>query len=97
LVQAAHLDLRGVPYGDQPLEQLWTGDPRMAGDARSKLIAELVSEFAEERVRQLPMQVFDLAAVKRAVTMAAKVRPDPSQGQSQDGTRSAVANPRIRA
>ena len=44
----------------------------MAGDARSKLIAELVSEFVEERVRQFPTQVFDLAAVKRAVTMAFK-------------------------
>ncbi len=44
----------------------------MAGDVRSKLIAELVSEFVEERVRQFPTQVFDLAAVKRAVTLALK-------------------------
>ena len=44
----------------------------MAGDARSKLIAELVSEFVEERVRQFPTQVFDLAAVKGSVTMALK-------------------------
>ena len=44
----------------------------MAGDARSKLIAELVSEFVVERVRQFPTQVFDLAAVTRAVTMAVK-------------------------
>src|SRR3954466_7350798 len=42
----------------------------MAGDARSKLIAELVSEFVEERVRQFPSQVFDLAALKRAVATA---------------------------
>jgi len=42
----------------------------MAGDARSKLIAELVSEFVEERVRQFPTQVFDLAALKRAVATA---------------------------
>ena len=44
----------------------------MAGDARSKLIAELISEFGEERVRQFPTQVFDLVAAKRAVTMALK-------------------------
>jgi len=61
-----------TPYADPQLEQSHMWEQNMAGDARSKLIAELVSEFVEERVRQFPTQVFDLAAVKRAVATAIK-------------------------
>ena len=39
----------------------------MAGGARAQMIAEMVDEYVEERVRQFPTQVFDLAAVKRAL------------------------------
>ncbi len=44
----------------------------MASDARGKLIVELVAEFVEERVRQFPTEVFDLAVLKRALSAALK-------------------------
>jgi hypothetical protein len=39
----------------------------MAESARAGVIAELVREFVEERVRQHPGKQFDLVAVRRAI------------------------------
>ena len=39
----------------------------MAADARAKMVAELVAEFVEERVRQLPTKTFGVEDVKRAL------------------------------
>jgi hypothetical protein len=39
----------------------------VAGNARSKILAELVDDFVEERVRQFPAESFTLALVKRAL------------------------------
>ena len=41
-------------------------------DARAKIVAELVDEFVEERVRQLPTKAFGVAEVKRALGAALK-------------------------
>jgi hypothetical protein len=41
-------------------------------DARAKIVAELVDEFVEERVRQLPSKPFGVAEVKRALGTALK-------------------------
>ena len=40
----------------------------MASDARSKILNELLAEFVEERVRQLPKKVFGLGDVTRALS-----------------------------
>ena len=39
----------------------------MAADAKAKILAELVAEFVEERVRQLPASAFGIGDVTRAV------------------------------
>ena len=39
----------------------------MASDAKSNILHELVAEFVEERVRQLPSSAFSLADVTLAV------------------------------
>ena len=44
----------------------------MGAEARAQIIAELVDEYAEERVRQYSTQVFDLAAVKRSLRESLK-------------------------
>lgn len=44
----------------------------MAGDARTTIVSELVSEFVEERVRQHPSKAFDLAAVRAALAASLK-------------------------
>jgi hypothetical protein len=39
----------------------------MATDARAKIVAELLAEFIEERVRQAPKKAFGLSDVTRAL------------------------------
>ena len=40
----------------------------MAASLRSSMIAELLTDYVEERVRQFPKAVFDLAGVKRSLS-----------------------------
>jgi len=42
----------------------------VAADARAKIVTELLSEFVEERVRQLPAQAFGINEVKQALGTA---------------------------
>jgi hypothetical protein len=44
----------------------------MAGEARGQMIAELLDDYIEERVRQFPNQAFDLASVRRALQQLLK-------------------------
>ena len=44
----------------------------MGREARAQMIAELVDDYVEERVRQFPTQAFDVAAVRRALQEALK-------------------------
>ncbi len=39
----------------------------MTASLRSSMIAELLTDYVEERVRQFPKAVFDLAEVKRSL------------------------------
>ena len=49
----------------------------MALDARAKIVAELVAEFVEERVRQLPAKTFGVEDVKRALGAALREAGGP--------------------
>ena len=42
-------------------------EARVSGGARAQMVAELLDDFVEERVRQFPKQAFDIAAVRRAL------------------------------
>ncbi len=44
----------------------------MTGTVRSPMIAELLADYVEERVRQFPKATFDLAGVKRSLNAALK-------------------------
>jgi hypothetical protein len=41
----------------------------MAGDPRRTIVAELVTEFVEERVRHLPIATFSMDDVTQAITV----------------------------
>ncbi len=44
----------------------------MTASPRSSMIAELLTDYVEERVRQFPKAVFDLAGVKRSLSAVLK-------------------------
>ena len=44
----------------------------MTGHPKSTMIAELLADYVEERVRQFPKATFDLAGTKRSLNAALK-------------------------
>jgi hypothetical protein len=55
----------------------------MAADARTKIMIELVAEFVEERVRQLPNKTFGIDDVSRA--LAAMLRDAEGAVEAKPG------------
>ena len=56
----------------------------MAGDPKRTIMAELLAEFVEERVRQLPVHAFNISDVTRAVSAMLRDAGDASALKSSD-------------